>query len=89
MCEEVKQQERELQRRSEIEEKEKQLELLAMLAKKNEKDVNVRLPKLELMKFKGDLMKWTEFWEPYRVSIHMNKNIGTSEKFTHLKGNLE
>ena len=41
MYEEVKRQERELQRRSEIEEKLKQQELLAILAKKNEKDVNV------------------------------------------------
>ena len=89
MYEEIKRQERELQRRSEIEEKLKQQELLAILAKKNEKDVNVRLPKLELRKFKGDLMKWAEFWEQYRVSIHINKNLGTLEKFTYLKGNLE
>ena len=75
MYEEIKRQERELQRRSEIEEKLKQQELLAILAKKNEKDVNVRLPKLELRKFKGNLMKWTEFWEQYRVSIHITKTL--------------
>ena len=62
---------------------------MAILAKKNEKDVNVRLPKLELRKFKGDLMQWTEFWEQYHVSIHTNKNLRTLEKFTYLKGNLE
>ena len=89
MYEEIKRQERELQRRSEIEEKLKEQELSAIFAKKNEKDVNVRLPKLELRKFKGDLMQWTEFWEQYRVSIHTNKNLGTLEKFTDLKGNLE
>ena len=89
MYEEIKRQERELQRRPEIEEKLKQQELLAILAKKNEKDGNVRLPKLELRKFKGDLMQWTEFWEQYRVSIHINNNLGTLEKFTYLKGNLE
>ena len=52
MYEEIKRQERELQRKSKIEEKLKQQELLAILAKKNEKDVNVRLPKLELRNFK-------------------------------------
>ena len=75
MYEEIKWKERELQKRTEIVEKLKQQELLAILAKKNEKDVNVRLPKLELRKFKGDLMQWTEFWEQYRVSIHRNKNL--------------
>ena len=85
MNEKIKRQERELQRRSKIEEKLKQQELLTILAKKNEKDVNVRLPKLELRKFKGDLMKWTEFWEQYHVSIHINKNLGTLEKFTYRK----
>ena len=40
MYEEIKRQERELQKRSEIEKKLKQQELLAILAKKNEKDVN-------------------------------------------------
>ena len=51
--------------------------------------MNIRLPELELWKFKGDLMNWTKFWEQYRVSIHMNRNLGTLEKFTYLKGNLE
>ena len=34
-------------------------------------------------------MKWTEFWEQYSASIHINKNLGTLEKFIYLKGNLE
>ena len=34
-------------------------------------------------------MKWIEFWEQYRVSININKNLGILEKFTYLKGNLE
>ena len=67
----------------------KQQELLAMLATKNEKDVNVQLPKLELRKLKGDLIKWTEFWKQYQVSIHLNKMLETLEKFTYFKGNLE
>ena len=44
---------------------------------------------MELRKFKGDFMKWTEFREQYHVSIHIDKNLGTLEKFTYLKGNLE
>ena len=34
-------------------------------------------------------MMLTEFLEQHRVSIHINKNLGTLEKFTYVKGNLE
>lgn len=32
----------------------------------------VKLPKLIIKKFKGDLTKWTTFWDSFESSIHTN-----------------
>ncbi|XP_063370454.1 uncharacterized protein LOC134658404 [Cydia amplana] len=43
----------------------------------------VKLPKLELMKFNGDILKWTEFWDRFRANVH-SQNLKDSEKLAYL-----
>ena len=49
----------------------------------------VKLPKLSLKKFSGDVTKWTTFWECYESAIHNNANLTKIEKFNYLKSLLE
>jgi len=35
----------------------------------------VKLPKLELKKFNGDLTKWETFWSSFESSIHINTSL--------------
>ena len=35
----------------------------------------VKLPKLSLRRFNGDLTSWTPFWESFKSSIHENDEI--------------
>lgn len=46
---------------------------------------SVRLPKLELIKFNGDLHQWAMFWEQYNAAIHNNVSLDDNAKFTYLK----
>ena len=50
---------------------------------------NIKLPKIESKKFSGNILKWTEFWQPSENSIHNNPAVSNSDKFTYLKGCLE
>ncbi len=47
----------------------------------------LRLPKLEMTPFSGDLRKWREFWDTYESSVH-NQHISNVQKFTYLKSFL-
>ena len=49
----------------------------------------VKLPKLELKRFDGDVTKWCTFWDAYEASIHENTNIATVDKFNYLDSLLE
>lgn len=49
----------------------------------------VKLPKLELMKFYGDLLKWPEFWDSFESSIHDNPSLFPVDKMNYLKARLE
>ena len=48
----------------------------------------VKLPKFELQKFDGDVVKWRTFIETFDVTIHARSNISNIEKFTYLHGRL-
>ncbi|XP_057305140.1 uncharacterized protein LOC130642082 [Hydractinia symbiolongicarpus] len=50
--------------------------------------VGVRLPKLELRKFDGDVLKWREFWDTYESTIHNNPGLQDVDKFKYLKCHL-
>ena len=49
---------------------------------------NVRLPKLDLMKFDGDIFKWQEFWDSFNTAIH-RKELNKVDKYNYLKSQLQ
>ena len=46
---------------------------------------NLRLPKLKLRSYDGNLAEWTTFWDMYTTSVHNNPKIATIDKFSYLK----
>ena len=49
----------------------------------------VKLLKLTLKKFNGDLTKWTTFWDSYESLIHHNSQLSDIDKFIYLNSLLE
>ena len=49
----------------------------------------IRLPKLQLRSFGGDLTKWTTFWESFESAVHSNHELSDVEKFNYLNSLLE
>ena len=49
----------------------------------------VKLPKLQLCPFSGDLMQWTSFWDAFQTAIHNNAQLSEIEKFNYLNSLLE
>jgi len=58
-------------------------------ASKISRSCTVRLPKLELKKFGGQVLKWQEFWDTFEATIHMNPSLQLIDKFTYLRAELE
>ena len=48
----------------------------------------VRLPKIELKKFDGDIMKWQTFWDQYESSVHEQPYLSAVDKFSYLRSLL-
>ena len=44
----------------------------------------VKLPKLSIKKFGGDLTKWVTFWDTFNSSIHSNPTLSSVDKFNYL-----
>ena len=49
----------------------------------------VKLPKLSIKKFNGDLTKWSTFWDTFESSIHQNTELSPIDKFAYLNSFLE
>ena len=49
----------------------------------------VKLPKLTLRAFNGDITTWTTFWDSYEAAIHKNSELSDIDKFKYLKSLLE
>ena len=49
----------------------------------------VKLPKLSLKKFNGDLTQWVTFWDTFESSIHSNPSLTRIDKFNYLSSLLE
>ena len=49
----------------------------------------VRLPKLSIRKFNGDLTRWVTFWDSFDSSIHTNPTLSSVDKFNYLISLLE
>ena len=50
--------------------------------------LRVRLPKLELKRFDGNILNWQTFWDRFSSSVHNQENISDIDKFSYLKGLL-
>ena len=49
----------------------------------------VRLPKLSIKKFNGNLTAWTTFWDSFESTIHLNPELTNIDKFNYLNSLLE
>ncbi|XP_066917006.1 uncharacterized protein [Clytia hemisphaerica] len=49
------------------------------------KNDGVRLPKIEIPKFKGDPLEWNSFRDTFTATIHENSKLSDIEKFTYLQ----
>ncbi|XP_064475720.1 uncharacterized protein LOC135389615 [Ornithodoros turicata] len=45
----------------------------------------IKLPKLQLQTFRGDLDRWLPFWEQFCEPVHENDDLTKSEKFLYLR----
>jgi len=48
----------------------------------------VKLPKLDLRKFDGDISKWPSFWDAFESSVHNNTKLALIDKFNYLNSLL-
>ena len=51
-------------------------------------DIKVRLPKLEIKKFNGNILELQSFWDQFSSAIHNKENISNIDKSTYLKSFL-
>ena len=51
--------------------------------------LHVKLPKMEIPKFKGDIRKWRNFKDMFTKLVHEKTEISDIEKFTYLRTYLE
>ena len=49
----------------------------------------VKLPKLSIKRFTGDLTKWVTFWDSFNSSIHTNPTLSSVDKFNYLMSFVE
>ena len=51
--------------------------------------LGVRLPKLTIQPFDGNVTLWTSFWDSYDSAIHQNTGLSGVDKFNHLRSLLK
>ena len=49
----------------------------------------VKLPKLDVPTFDGNILHWRSFWEQFCVSIHDRSNLSDTEKLVYLQQSLK
>ena len=49
----------------------------------------VKLPKLDVPTFDGNLLNWKTFWEQFTVSVHVRSNLTDAEKLAYLRHALK
>ena len=48
----------------------------------------VKLPKLDLKRFDGNISKWPSFWDAFESSVHNNTRLAAIDKFNYLNSLL-
>ena len=51
----------------------------------NEEGKGVKLPKIDVPTFNGDVLNWIRFWEQFKVLVHDRTNISNAEKLVYLQ----
>ena len=51
--------------------------------------VKVKLPKLEIRKFSGQIYDWQEFWDAFSSAVHHKDELADVDKLKYLRGYLE
>ena len=54
----------------------------------NIKHTGIRLPKMELKTFDGNVRRWHEFWESFEHGVHNNTSLPDHQKLQYLKNCL-
>lgn len=49
----------------------------------------VKLPKLKIFSFDGNLLHWQTLWEQFSISVHDHSTLTNSEKLVYLKQSLK
>ena len=49
----------------------------------------VKLPRLTLPRFSGNILKWSSFWDSYASAVHNNPDLSDVDKFNYLRSLLE
>ena len=49
---------------------------------------NLKLPRIELPKFSGDVLKFQNFWDQFEAVVHDNDDLPNVQKFTDLRSVL-
>ena len=49
----------------------------------------IKLPKIDVPTFDGDIMDWRRFWEQYEISIHSRTQLTDTEKLAYLRQALK
>ena len=49
----------------------------------------VKLPKLDVPTFDGNILNWRSFWEQFCVSVHDRSNLSDPEKLVYLQHSLK
>ncbi|XP_037515507.1 uncharacterized protein LOC119391933 [Rhipicephalus sanguineus] len=49
---------------------------------------SIRLPRLELLKYKGTPRNWPPFWEQFQTVVHKNPALTDVDKFAYLQSSL-
>ena len=49
----------------------------------------MKLPKLELPSFYGDVLRFSSYWDQFRCAVHENSELSSVQKFTYLRSTLK
>ena len=50
-----------------------------------ESESRVKLPKIDVLTFDGNIIHWSKFWEQLEVSIHSKTHLRNVEKLAYLR----
>ena len=52
-------------------------------------DHSIRLPKIAVPTFNGDILTWKPFWEQFSVAVHSRTDISNQEKLVYLRHSVK